>query len=124
MWRSLVARLTGGQEVAGSSPVIPTLQKRGPQPTRQLGQLDDVPKSVPESRGRCPRNGDGMDIPAMRKLFFRKSHSTWCVHHGGKMARLSADRDEAFQKYHELMANGRPAAPNDSVASFCNAFLA
>ena len=26
-WRSLVARLTGGQEVAGSNPVVPTKRK-------------------------------------------------------------------------------------------------
>ena len=29
MWRSLVAHLTGGQGVAGSNPVIPTIFYRG-----------------------------------------------------------------------------------------------
>ena len=30
MWRSLVARLTGGQKAAGSNPVIPTNLSSGP----------------------------------------------------------------------------------------------
>ena len=37
MWRSLVAHLTGGQGVAGSNPVIPTIF------TRENGQSDDWP---------------------------------------------------------------------------------
>ena len=28
-WRSLVARFAGGEEVAGSNPVVPTIQKNG-----------------------------------------------------------------------------------------------
>ncbi len=37
MWRSLVAHLTGGQGVAGSNPVIPTIF------TIDNGQSDDWP---------------------------------------------------------------------------------
>ena len=37
MWRSLVAHLTGGQGVAGSNPVIPTIFPR------KKGQSDDWP---------------------------------------------------------------------------------
>ena len=37
MWRSLVAHLTGGQGVAGSNPVIPTIF------TREKGRSDDWP---------------------------------------------------------------------------------
>ena len=29
MWRSMVARFTGGEEVAGSNPVIPTNKIKG-----------------------------------------------------------------------------------------------
>ena len=40
MWRSLVANLTGGQGVAGSNPVIPTI-------------FNSVLRQVPPPRGAC-----------------------------------------------------------------------
>ena len=45
MWRSLVAHLTGGQGVAGSSPVIPTIF------TRKKGQSNDWPLFLCYSAG-------------------------------------------------------------------------
>src|SRR5665647_2940898 len=78
MWRSLVAHLTGGQGVAGSNPVIPTVfsQVRG---SLRFGGaaflVSWVPKWVPKyaldehgrryaTGGRCPTSGpDGMDGP-------------------------------------------------------------
>jgi len=59
----------------------------------------------------------------MRKPFFMKRCKAWYVWHNGKQVRLDADKEAAFQKYHELMAQGNPACSSDTVASLCNQYL-
>lgn len=43
------------------------------------------------------------------KPFFRSARNAWFVQVGTRQIRLSGDRDEAFRRYHELMA--APAEP-------------
>jgi integrase len=45
-----------------------------------------------------------------RKPFFKKSHNAWYVQLDGKQVRLAETEDEAFEKYHELMAARKKAA--------------
>lgn len=44
------------------------------------------------------------------KPFYRAPRQRWCVQIGGKQINLGPDQDEAFRRYHELMA-ARPEAP-------------
>ncbi|MEZ6064055.1 MAG: tyrosine-type recombinase/integrase [Planctomycetaceae bacterium] len=59
----------------------------------------------------------------MRKPFFKKSHKSWYVHHQGRMQKLGPDKDEAFRRYHELMADDAPVSDGDRVATLANAYL-
>lgn len=59
----------------------------------------------------------------MRKPFFKKSHSSWYVHHQGRMIRLGEDKEKALQAWHELKASITPATTSDSVASLLNCYL-
>ena len=56
--------------------------------------------------------------------FFRKFTGTWYVKLNGRQINLGADRSDAFQKYHELMASrGRAAINFGSVAQLLDAYL-
>lgn len=61
------------------------------------------------------------------KPFFRKSRQLWYVQLNGRQFNLGPDRDEAFTRYHELMAKPEPkvlpttAAP--LVVVLCDRFL-
>jgi integrase len=61
------------------------------------------------------------------KPFFRTSRRLWYVQLDGKQINLGPDRDEAFRRYHELMARPKPAVrrcgSGDLVAVLCDAFL-
>ncbi|TWU64513.1 Tyrosine recombinase XerD [Crateriforma conspicua] len=64
------------------------------------------------------------------KPFFRKSRKRWYVQIGGKQINLGPDKEEAFRRYYQLMADaasGIPAVPktddNHLVASLCEYFL-
>jgi hypothetical protein len=45
-----------------------------------------------------------------RKPFYKKSHKSWYVQLDGKQIRLGPDKDEAFDRYHELMREKKRAA--------------
>jgi integrase len=49
-------------------------------------------------------------MPKFPKPFFKKSHDCWYVQIQGQQHRLSKDRDEAFDRYHELMSEVKKAA--------------
>lgn len=62
------------------------------------------------------------------KPFYRKARRLWYVQVRGKQINLGPDRDEALQKYHELMASPEPPAftptdPGQPVAALCDRFL-
>ena len=58
------------------------------------------------------------------KPFFCKYTQTWYVTLGGKQINLGPDEDEAFRKYHELMASrGRVQVTYDSVPRLLDAYL-
>ena len=59
----------------------------------------------------------------MRKPFFKKTHKAWYVHYQGKMIRLGEDKDEAFLRYHELMASNAPIGNTNSVVTLLNSYL-
>ena len=52
----------------------------------------------------------------MRKPFKRTNNQTWYVNLGGRHVTLGKDKDEAFRKYHQLMA-GHIDLGNDIAAS-------
>ena len=57
-------------------------------------------------------------MPHYPKPFFKPSRKTWYVQIGPRQHNLGPDRDEAFRRYHELMAEKpQPPAPTagDSV---------
>lgn len=64
-----------------------------------------------------------------REPFWREARSCWYVQHGTTQIRLSPDKDEAWQLWHEFMARPpeaepRPvAAPPRSVVEILDAFL-
>ncbi|MCG8651149.1 MAG: hypothetical protein MI861_15025, partial [Pirellulales bacterium] len=67
-------------------------------------------------------------MPHFPKPFYRKPRRRWYVEINGKQVNLGPDRDEAFQKYHELMASPEPVAfkpadPAQPVAALCDRFL-
>lgn len=45
-----------------------------------------------------------------RKPYFKKSHACWYVNLDGKNVRLSPDKDEAHERYHDLMRQRKQAA--------------
>jgi hypothetical protein len=60
--------------------------------------------------------------------WFRKSTQSWYVCIGGRQIPLGKDRDEAFRKFHGMMADRRPdlagADPELRVGQLVNVFLA
>lgn len=59
------------------------------------------------------------------KPFFRKQTKCWYVQLGKKQIRLSEDEKEAWDKYHEIMADRQTlAAPDLTVARLADAYLA
>jgi integrase len=54
-------------------------------------------------------------MPHFPKPFYRPKKRRWYVQLGGKHVNLGPDRDEAFRRYHELMA-GRGDPPAETVA--------
>jgi integrase len=48
-------------------------------------------------------------MPHFAKPFFRSARNAWFVQVGARQIKLAADKDEAFTRYHELMA--KPALP-------------
>jgi integrase len=63
-------------------------------------------------------------MPHFPKPFFKKGRGVWYVEIDRKQENLGPDRDEAFRRYHEIMAKPRPAkvAP-DSVLGILDSFL-
>jgi len=57
------------------------------------------------------------------KPWFRPQRGVWYVTLDGKQHNLGPDKDEAFQRYHELMSKPRERVLTDSVASICDSFL-
>jgi hypothetical protein len=65
-------------------------------------------------------------MPQYPKPFFRAPRGLWYVQLDGKQINLGPDRDEAFRRYHDLMARRRdePGAPvGDSVLAILDAYL-
>jgi integrase len=65
-------------------------------------------------------------MPHYPKPFFRAPRGLWYVQIHGRQVNLGPDRDEAFRRYHDLMARG-PDEPEssigDSAVSVLDAFL-
>jgi hypothetical protein len=49
------------------------------------------------------------------KPYFRRQRGTWAVQIGDRQIGLGADRDEAFRRYHELMAAEGQAPPEPAA---------
>lgn len=65
-------------------------------------------------------------MPQYPKPFFRASRALWYVQLEGRQLNLGPDRDEAFRRYHELMARRREAPVpirGESVVAILDAFL-
>ena len=65
-------------------------------------------------------------MPHYPKPFFRAPRGLWYVQIHGRQVNLGPDRDEAFRRYHDLMARGRDEpepATGDAVVSVLDAFL-
>jgi integrase len=65
-------------------------------------------------------------MPHYPRPFFRAPRGLWYVQLGGRQVNLGPDRDEAFRRYHDLMARGRDEAEpatGDAVVSVLDAFL-
>jgi integrase len=65
-------------------------------------------------------------VPHYPKPFFRALRGLRYVRIDGRQVNLGPDRDEAFRRYHDLMASGRdqPAPPaSDAVVSVLDAYL-
>lgn len=62
-------------------------------------------------------------MPQHPKPFFRPSRNLWYVQFRGKQINLGPDRDQAFQKYHELMRASPKAVSSDLVVAVIDAFL-
>ena len=61
------------------------------------------------------------------KPFFKKARGVWYVEIHRKQINLGPDREEAFRKYHELMAEAREPSPADgrsaALLEIVDAFL-
>ena len=53
----------------------------------------------------------------MRKPYFRNYTKTWYINLDGRQINLGRDKDAAFQKYHELMANRGEAQSKFSLVA-------
>jgi integrase len=62
-------------------------------------------------------------MPRPNKPWYWKARGEWCVKIDGKRRRLGPDKDEAFRKFHELMAKPREAIVVGSVAEIIEAFM-
>ncbi|MDB5305532.1 MAG: hypothetical protein JWM97_3081 [Phycisphaerales bacterium] len=66
-------------------------------------------------------------MPHFPKPFFRPARGVWYVQLHGKQLNLGPDRDAAFKRYHELMAEPTPPAPaavaSDGVVVLCERYL-
>ena len=65
-------------------------------------------------------------MPHFPKPFFRTPRGLWYVQGDGRQVNLGPDRDEAFCRYHDLMARGcdQPKVPaGDLVVAILDAFL-
>lgn len=62
-------------------------------------------------------------MPRTPKPWFRKPRNTWyvCIH--GKQHNLGPDKEEAFRRYHELMAQAPPEVSSGSLAYILDRFL-
>jgi integrase len=54
-------------------------------------------------------------VPHYPKPFFRKSRGLWYVQVASRQVNLGPDRDEAFRRYHELMARPTQAGPEPAA---------
>jgi len=59
----------------------------------------------------------------MRKPYFRASQACWYILHGGKQVRLGEDKEEAFQRWHELLRAEQPTAPDTEVSDLIADFM-
>jgi hypothetical protein len=63
-------------------------------------------------------------MPHFPKPFFKKGRGVWYVEIERKQHNLGPDEDEAFRRYHQLMAKPRPKAVSaDSVLGIIDVFL-
>jgi integrase/recombinase XerD len=64
-------------------------------------------------------------MPHFPKPFFKKSRGRWYLEINRRQINLGAQRDEAFRRYHELMAAPREekAVPSDAVVVLVDQFL-
>ena len=65
-------------------------------------------------------------MPHFPKPFFRTARKAWFVQVGSRQVKLAQDRDDAFQRYHELMADTPEALPpgkSELVVVVVDAFL-
>lgn len=64
-------------------------------------------------------------MPHFPKPWFRKTRGVWMVQVGGVQHNLGANREQAFQRYHDLMR--QPVAPkkvpNESVVGAIDKYL-
>ena len=58
-----------------------------------------------------------------KKPWYWKARKAWYVCLHGKQLKLSADKKEAHQKFHELMATEPEVATDGSVASLLDVFI-
>src|SRR5664280_207324 len=84
MWRSLVAHLTGGQGVAGSNPVIPTVKEQVRGLFRFGGaalELSWLPKWLPkyalDEHGRSQHGGGWRRVPRVDCVAFSRGIPAW-----------------------------------------------
>jgi len=56
------------------------------------------------------RNRKDNPVPHFPKPFFRASRKLWYVQLNGRQINLGSDKDEAFKKYHKLLASPEQAA--------------
>ncbi len=63
-------------------------------------------------------------MPHYPKPFFKKARGLWYVEIDRKQINLGPNRDEAFRRYHGMMAQPRGyVAPTDSFAAIADTFL-
>ncbi len=58
------------------------------------------------------------------KPYWKKSHSAWYVNINGKSIRLAVEKEEAKERYHQLMAGQRDIGPDPMFLELCAEFLA
>src|SRR3954451_10603971 len=107
-WRSLVAHLTGGQGVAGSNPVVPTVASRSP------------PAGDPRRGGAPPVSED----PADRYLVVRndeEQYSIWSadreVPAGWQQVGVEGTRQDCLSHIDQVWTDMRPASVRAGLAA-------